>query len=431
MGRKAAMNNIPKGYKQTEVGVIPEDWEVTSLGELFTFSGGLSASRDQLSNDGYCYLHYGDIHGANKTFIDVKKDYPEIPKLNVTIRNVSPKSLLNEGDVVFVDASEDDAGASKHIVVFNPEGIPFISGLHTIVSKSKNDIVDNGYKRYCFQPSYVKSQFKFYAVGTKVTGISKTNIAKILIPLPPTKAEQIAIAATLSDADAFISSLEKLIVKKRNIKQGAMQELLTGKKRLSGFNGEWAMKKLGEIAHIDPENIGSDTSADYAFKYISLEDVDYGTLRGHTEQVFCTAPSRARRKVRKGDVLVSTVRPNLKSHLLIRDEVVDTVCSTGFSVVRYKPTLADPSFIFAHMFAGGIERQIEALLTGSNYPAINGSDVKALRIPCPMLPEQTAIAQILSDMDAEIEQLEEKLAKYRQIKQGMMQELLTGKTRLI
>ena len=128
---------------------------------------------------------------------------------------------------------------------------------------------------------------------------------------------------------------------------------------------------------------------------------------------------------------MSTVRPNLKSHLLIRDDVVDTVCSTGFSVVRYKPALADPAFIFAHLFAGGIERQIEALLTGSNYPAINSSDIKALRIPCPPLPEQTVIAHILSDMDAEIEALEQKLNKYRLIKQGMIQELLTGKTRLV
>ena len=76
------MSNIAKGYKQTEVGVIPSDWEVRKLGDCFTFSGGYTASRDQLSNDGYCYLHYGDIHGANRTFIDVKKDYFKIPKLN-------------------------------------------------------------------------------------------------------------------------------------------------------------------------------------------------------------------------------------------------------------------------------------------------------------------------------------------------------------
>jgi type I restriction enzyme S subunit len=100
-------------------------------------------------------------------------------------------------------------------------------------------------------------------------------------------------------------------------------------------------------------------------------------------------------------------------------------------VVRCKSNLAEPSFIFAHFFASYIERQIEALLTGSNYPAINSSDVRSLNIPCPDIAEQTRIANILSDMDAEIAALETKLAKYNQVKQGMMQELLTGKTRLI
>ncbi|MEB2308911.1 MAG: restriction endonuclease subunit S [Candidatus Brocadiaceae bacterium] len=273
--------------------------------------------------------------------------------------------------------------------------------------------------------------YEQYNTGTAQPKLNQRTCWAIPVALPPTKAEQNAIATVLSDADALISSLEKLIAKKRNIKQGAMQQLLTGKKRLPGFSGKWEVKRLGEIAQVDPENLGSNTSPNYSFKYISLEDVDYGTLKGYTEQVFCIAPSRARRKVRKGDVLVSTVRPNLKSHLLVRDDVVDMVCSTGFSVVRFNPALADPAFIFAHLFAGSLERQIESLLTGSNYPAINSSDVKALRIPCPLLPEQTAIAQVLSDMDAEIEALEKKLDKFRMIKQGMMQDLLTGKIRLV
>jgi type I restriction enzyme S subunit len=220
---------LKKGYKQTEVGVIPSDWDVFPLEELFSFSGGHTASRDQLSGDGFCYLHYGDIHKSNKTYINVKNEYQEIPKLNIPIKMVSQKSLLNDGDVVFVDASEDDEGASKHIVVQNQDKITYISGLHTIVSKSKNDYVYNGYKQHCFQAADVKRQFKFYAVGTKVSGISKANIAKIQIPLPPTKAEQTAIATALSDADALIQSMEKLIAKKRLIKQGAMQELLKPK----------------------------------------------------------------------------------------------------------------------------------------------------------------------------------------------------------
>jgi type I restriction enzyme S subunit len=172
--------------------------------------------------------------------------------------------------------------------------------------------------------------------------------------------------------------------------------------------------------------------SEYAFKYISLEEVDRGTLKGWTEQVFAIAPSRARRKIRKGDVLVSTVRPNLQSHCLIQTDLDDLICSTGFSVIRCRSRAAEPPYVFAHLFASFIERQIEALVTGSNYPAINSSDVKRLRILLPpTFSEQTAIAAILSDMDAEIAALEEKLAKARQLKQGMMQELLTGRIRLV
>jgi type I restriction enzyme S subunit len=139
--------------------------------------------------------------------------------------------LLNEGDIVFVDASEDDEGTSRHIVVKNPDRVPYISGLHTIVAKSKDDSVNNDYKRYCFQSAYIKSQFKFYAVGTKVSGISKTNILKIEISLP-TLDEQTSIAIILSDMDAEISVLETKLSKYKQIKQGMMQNLLTGKIRL-------------------------------------------------------------------------------------------------------------------------------------------------------------------------------------------------------
>jgi len=134
---------IKAGYKQTDVGIIPQDWEVKVVGDLFSVSGGFSSSRSQLSNEGYCYLHYGDIHSSDKQYTNVEKEYLSIPKLNIDLRRISQASLLEDGDIVFVDASEDDEGASKHIVIRNPNAIPFISGLHTIVLKSKDDSIAN------------------------------------------------------------------------------------------------------------------------------------------------------------------------------------------------------------------------------------------------------------------------------------------------
>ena len=227
--KQAAMQQLLTG-KQRLPGFNGE-WEVKTLGNLFNFSGGYSASRDQLSTEGYCYLHYGDIHGATKTCVDTRADYQDIPKLNIPLKRISTGSLLKDGDVVFVDASEDDEGTSRHVVVVNKDNVPFISGLHTIVAKSKTDELAHEYRRYCFQTSAIRQQFLYYSVGTKVSGISKTNIPKLMLPVPSVP-EQTAIANILSDMDAEIAALEQRLAKTRDLKQGMMQELLTGRTRL-------------------------------------------------------------------------------------------------------------------------------------------------------------------------------------------------------
>lgn len=227
--KQAAMQQLLTGEKR--LPGFSGDWKLKSFSDLFDFSGGYSASRDQLSDEGHCYLHYGDIHGSSKTSINTKRDFLDIPKLDISLKRISERSLLKHGDVVFVDASEDDAGTSKHLVIENEGDVPFISGLHTIVAKSKaNDLADT-YKHYCFQTPAIRQQFMFYAVGTKVSGISKTSIAKLTLPIPSIP-EQIAIAAVLSNMDVELAALEARRDKTRNIKQAMMQELLTGKTRL-------------------------------------------------------------------------------------------------------------------------------------------------------------------------------------------------------
>ena len=252
-----------------------------------------------------------------------------------------------------------------------------------------------------------------------------------LIVYPSSKTEQVAIAEILGDADAQIQSYEHLIAKKRDIKQGTMQELLTGKTRLPGFSGEWETRRLGEISEINSESLSSNTDQEYTFTYISLENISRGTLTDSFSVVFKDAPSRAKRVVRKNDVLISTVRPNLMSHYYIVNEVNDLICSTGFSVLRTREILLHGPFVYHHMMASVLNKQIELLLVGSNYPAINSKDVEGLKIPVPSFNEQKAIAEVLSDMDAELAALEERLEKAKAIKQGMMQQLLTGKIRLV
>ena len=227
--KQGAMQELLTGKKR--LPGFSGEWELKTFAQVFDFSGGFSASRDQLSSKGHCYLHYGDIHKSSKTFIDLQAEYQEIPKLDIPLKRVSPASLLDDGDVVFVDASEDDEGASKHVVIINKDKATYIAGLHTIVAKSKTDGLDHTYLRYCFQTREIKRQFYYYAVGTKVTGISKTNIAKLALPVPP-RSEQTAIATVLADMDAEVAALETRLAKTRSLKQGMMHNLLTGKIRL-------------------------------------------------------------------------------------------------------------------------------------------------------------------------------------------------------
>lgn len=209
-----------------------------------------------------------------------------------------------------------------------------------------------------------------------------------------------------------------------------MQELLTGARRLPGFTSKWETKHLEDVGEIDIDNLDSETAPDFTFYYIALEDVNKGTLQNYSEQVFATAPSRARRRLRSGDILISTVRPNLQSHLLFKQNTNNWVCSTGFAVLRCNDKNS-PCYIFAYLFSEHITKQLESLITGSNYPAINSNDVRNLQINLPLLNEQTAIAQILSEMDEELAALEAQRNKARQLKQGMMRVLLTGEVRLV
>ncbi len=228
--KQGTMQELLTGKKRL-IG-LTTNWVEKSLGELFDFSGGLSASRDMLSTIGYCYLHYGDIHSAEKTYINIDEDYNTIPKFDIDLRKVSNSSLLSDGDVVFVDASEDDEGASRHLIIRNTHCKPFLAGLHTIVAKEKSKELSHLYREYCFQSKQIKDQFKYFAAGTKVTGISKTNIAKIKLRFPESIKEQEAISTILSDMDGEIESLTRKLEKCRQIKQGMMQELLTGRIRL-------------------------------------------------------------------------------------------------------------------------------------------------------------------------------------------------------
>lgn len=210
---------------KTRLNGYSEKWKSANMRELFLFGGALAASREQLGDEGFCYLHYGDIH-ANDTFeIDLKREYAKIPKLQCD--KVQDRYLLKDGDVVFVDASEDYLGASKYVVIKNLDNIPFISGLHTMPIREKGDELLTAYKRYCFQSETFVRQIAFYVSGMKILGVNKDNLGKIVLKYP-SKDEQAAIASILSTADKEINLLEQELAAWKQKKKGLAQLLLTG-----------------------------------------------------------------------------------------------------------------------------------------------------------------------------------------------------------
>jgi len=268
-------------------------------------------------------------------------------------------------------------------------------------------------------------QIESFQAGGNRQGLNFSQIESIKLPLPPTKAEQEAIAEALCDADALIESLEQLIVKKRHLKQGAMQELLTGKNRLPGFSEEWQVKRFGEIAQPRKERIDPRRTGVHEF-CIELEHIEQGTgcVVGYT----ATSQGSSLKSVfHEDDVLFGKLRAYLRKYWLSNRV---GVCSTEIWVLVANRSLLIPQFLFQLV---KVDRFVEAASSayGTHMPRSDWNVVKNYEVHLPPVEEQTAIAEILSDMDAEIATLEAKLAKARQLKQGMMQELLTGRIRLI
>ena len=192
---------------------------------------------------------------------------------------------------------------------------------------------------------------------------------------------------------------------------------------------EWEVKHLEDVAHIDKLYLNGDTAPDYSFDYISLSDVDSVNFEiTTTKQVYKSAPSRARRVVSKGDVLMSTVRPNLQGFTYLKNDVKDIVASTGFAVITPKEN--DGEFIYQFLFSNLISKQFYQLHVGSNYPAINSSDVRRLKIIQPTNTERHKIVVILSTWDEAITKTQQLIAQLQQRNKGLMQQLLTGERRL-
>lgn len=393
---------IKLGYKQTEVGLIPEDWDTARIEEVARITTGSRNTQDRIETGAYPFF--------------VRSQ---------TIERINSYSY--DGEAVLT--AGDGVGTGK---VFH-----YVKGkfdLHQRVYKI-SDFSDrlNGFFFYVVFSDRFYDRIMSMTAKSSVDSVRREMIADMLIPLPSPD-EQRAIAEALGDADARIVALEAVIAKKRDLKQAVMQQLLTGKTRLPGFSGKWEVKRLGELgAFFKGSGVRRDQSQSgilpcvrYGEIYTTHHDVIRGFHSWISPDVAATATL-----LRFGDLLFAGSGETKEEIGKCVAFAFDAVAYAGGDIVILRPTIGDPVFLGNLLNAPNVARQKASRAQGDAVVHISAKALASIEISMPSEEEQAAIAEILSDMDADLAAQEAEAAKARTIKQGMMQSLLTGMVRLV
>jgi type I restriction enzyme S subunit len=395
------------GYKQTEIGVIPEDWEVKLLGDLTTAIGDGIHSTPKYVNQSEFYF----VNGNNLVDDEIK--------ITTTTQCVSETEYKNLKKPL-----------SDRTILFSINGtignLAFYDGEQVVLGKSAaylNIAKDKSkeFIAYSLKSRAISLFFENELTGSTIKNLSLQTLRNCPIPLPQTQREQTAIAAALSDVDALMGELDKLIAKKRDIKQATMQQLLTGKKRLAGFSGEWEVKRLGELLNFQ---VGFPFSSDFFNqKNEGIRLVKNRDLKSDDQIFYFSGKFDNSFLVQNGDVLIG-----------MDGDFLPCLWSKGTAILNQRVgriiSLGNLNTSFMYYRLLDCLKDIENATSATTVKHLSHNDIENIQCEIPMLEEQTAIATILSDMDAEISQLEARRAKTAQLKQGMMQELLTGRIRL-
>jgi type I restriction enzyme S subunit len=402
---------VRKGYKQTDIGVIPEDWRINQLRNVALFKSGKS-HEDKIDETGDYFLITLDSLDINGR---LKSSHKRISRVEVP---------LSKDDLVMI-LSDVAHGYFLGLTDLIPEDDKYILNQRVGVIKA----LANASPRFLsFYINYRQSYFKTTGQGSSQQNLSKGDILNFPVLTPPL-AEQEAIAEALSDADALIESLETLLAKKRQVKQGAMSELLTGKRRVVE-SGEWKVKRLGELSEMGSGGTPLSSNPDYYngnIPWVSIADMTKsGKFISTTENNLTVAGlnSSSARMFPKGTVLYAMYAS------LGECSIADVPLCTSQAIlgIRVKSDLSNE---FLYYFLSFLKPQVKTMGQQGTQSNLNKGMVQNFELKLPPLAEQTAIAEILSDMDAEIRAVEEKLSKARAVKAGMMSELLSGRIRLV
>ena len=417
---------VRRGYQPTEIGIYPLEWKVGELGDLdpFVTSGSRGWAR-YYSDRGSVFLRITNLSRSSiyPDLADLK--YVDIPPSDVE----ALRTRLLDGDLLVSITA--DIGIIGYVDSSIPK--PAYINQHTALVRCDSAKANSKFLAYFLTSTGPQRFIRSTTDRGAKAGIGLTGVLRIKTALP-SLAEQEAIAEALSNADGLIESLEQLIAKKRQIKQGAMQELLTGKTRLPGLSGEWKVRSLDEVClkiqdgtHFSPQLGGSD------FLYVTSKNIGHGSLDLSSAETISAAEHAkiySRCDVAKGDVLITKDGASTGNAALNTFDGPFSLLSS-VAMLRFDARRHYAAYFLYQILSQHGQRQIKELMSGNAITRLTLRKIRLLRFPAAPLEEQTAIAALLSDMDTGIDALEKKLDKARQIKQGMMQELLTGKIRLI
>jgi type I restriction enzyme S subunit len=416
---------VSPGYKRTDVGVIPKDWHEMLLDHVAKRGSGHTPDKKhpEYWNGNIKWISLADSSALDQVFIDD------------TISYITPKGLAHSSAVLHPPGTvvlSRDAGIGKSAIMRTEMAV----SQHFMAWRC-GPYLDNKFLYYWLQAA--KPQFERIANGTTIKTIGLQYFKDLKLPVPPHR-EQCVIATALGDVDGLLDGLDRLIAKKRDLKQAAMQRLLTGQTRLPGFHGEWKLRRLAD--HVVFLRNGVNSRAELLLEG-RVRYIHYGDVHA-CKDVFMSpaslpylpdAKAALLERLRDGDLIfadasedVAGVSKSVELRGVGRTEVVSGMHTIA---VRFdKSVLADgfKGYLqFCLPFAGHLRR----LAAGTKVYATNRAHIASVEMRLPTVVEQTAIAAVLGDMDAELSALEGRRDKTRALKQGMMQELLTGKTRLV
>lgn len=414
---------VKSGHKLTEVGVIPEDWDVKSLGEIGEALIGLTYKPTDVRQHGTLVLRSSNIQSDALAFDD-----------NVFVDAAIPERIrvLNDDVLICVRNGSRDLIGKSALLDDRTKGMTF--GAFMAVYRSQIGKLAS----YLFQSAILKRQINEH-LGATINQITNKSINSFRIPVPP-PLEQRAIATALSDVDGLLGGLDRLIAKKRDFKQAAMQQLLSGQTRLPGFHGEWGVKQLGDVIHLirggiyGEEKPRAGLSATSVATTAHIEMDDTWNNKDMPVRYFTAEKLRDYATV-EGDLIVVKSSGSAASIQSGKLGFIDTERAGKFVFSNFlmllRPTAVLPRFLYFYLCSHNVKKLLPTLVEASTYPNIRLGDYLAVEIPVPPLPEQTAITEVLSAMSGELAGLEQRQEKTRALKQAMMQELLTGRTRLI